>query len=94
LSLIEGVEKPHVDKYKEIMNDWNYDASCRLISLPVWDLEHFKCLVFVAQSVHVCGQFSSMLFIPEDVRSLIEAVPYINKNRKQETKVYLLVFKL
>jgi hypothetical protein len=30
LYLIEGIEKPHMDKYKEITNDWNYDASCTL----------------------------------------------------------------
>jgi hypothetical protein len=40
---MEGREKPHTDKYKEIMNDWNYDASCALTLLPVWDLENFKC---------------------------------------------------
>jgi hypothetical protein len=33
------------------MNDWNHDASCTLTSLPVWDLENFKRLVFVEQSV-------------------------------------------
>jgi hypothetical protein len=32
---MEGVEKPYVDKYKEIMNDWNYDAGCMLTSLLV-----------------------------------------------------------
>jgi hypothetical protein len=40
-----------MDKYKEITNDWDYDASCMLTSLPVWDLENFKRLIFVAQSV-------------------------------------------
>jgi hypothetical protein len=49
---MEGIEKPHTDKYKEIMNDWNYDASCTLISLPVWDLENFRGLIFVVESVH------------------------------------------
>jgi hypothetical protein len=49
---MEGREKPQVDKFKEIMKDWNYDASCELTSLPVWDLENFKRLIFVAQSVH------------------------------------------
>jgi hypothetical protein len=49
---MEGGEKPHTFKYKEIKNDWNYDASCTLISLPVRDLENFKCLIFVAESVH------------------------------------------
>jgi hypothetical protein len=42
---MEGGEKPYVDEYKEIMNDWNYDASCRLTSLTVLDF------IFVAQSV-------------------------------------------
>lgn len=41
---MEGREKQHNDKCKEIMNDRNYDASCTLISLPVWDLR----LIFVA----------------------------------------------
>jgi hypothetical protein len=49
---MEGIEKPYADKYKEITNDWNYDASCTLTSLPVWDLENFKRLIFVVQSVH------------------------------------------
>jgi hypothetical protein len=49
---MEGIEKPHTDKYKEITNNWNYDASCTLTSLPVWDLENFNCLIFVVQSVH------------------------------------------
>jgi hypothetical protein len=38
-------------KYKAITNDWNYDASCTLTSLPVWDLENLKRLVFVVLSV-------------------------------------------
>jgi hypothetical protein len=49
---MEGTEKPYVDKYKEITNDWNYDASCTLTSLPVSDLENFMHLIFVAQSKH------------------------------------------
>jgi hypothetical protein len=39
---MEGIEKPHAGNYKEIMNDWNYDGSCTLTSLLVWDLENFK----------------------------------------------------
>jgi hypothetical protein len=35
---MEGREKPHVVKYKAITNDWNHDASCTLVSLPVWYL--------------------------------------------------------
>jgi hypothetical protein len=34
LQLMEGIDKPHTDKYKEITNNWNYDASCTLTSLP------------------------------------------------------------
>jgi hypothetical protein len=48
---MEGIGKPHTDKYKEITNDWNYDASCTLTSLLLWDLEKFNRLIFVAQSV-------------------------------------------
>jgi hypothetical protein len=48
---MEGIEKPHTDKYKEITNEWNYDASCMLTSRPVWDSENFKHLIFVVQSV-------------------------------------------
>jgi hypothetical protein len=48
---MEGINKPHTGKYKEIMNDWNYDVSCTLTSLPVWELENFKRLIFVVQSV-------------------------------------------
>jgi hypothetical protein len=49
---MKGGEKPHADKYKEIKIDWNYDASCTLTSLPVWDLENLKRLIFDAQRVH------------------------------------------
>jgi hypothetical protein len=45
---MEGREKPNMDKYKEITNDWNYDASYTLTSLPVRDLENLKCLIFAA----------------------------------------------
>jgi hypothetical protein len=37
-----STEKPHADKYKEIKNDWNYDATSDDASLTVWDLESFK----------------------------------------------------
>jgi hypothetical protein len=36
---MEGIEMPHTDKYKEIMNDWNYDTSRTLTSLLIWDLK-------------------------------------------------------
>jgi hypothetical protein len=40
-----------MDKDTKIINEWNYDASCMLTSLLVSDLENFKCLVSVVQSV-------------------------------------------
>jgi hypothetical protein len=40
-----------MDKYKEIMNDWNCEANCMLTSLPVWDFEKLDHVIFVAQSV-------------------------------------------
>jgi hypothetical protein len=48
---MEGIDKPHTGKYKEITNAWNYDASCTLTSLPVWDFENIKRLIFVVQIV-------------------------------------------
>jgi hypothetical protein len=50
-----------MDKYKEITNDWNDDASCMLKLLPVWDLENFMRLIFVAQCVQI---FLLRLIIP------------------------------
>jgi hypothetical protein len=46
---MEGTDKPHTGKYKEITNDSNYDATCMLTSLSVRNLEKFKCLIFVVQ---------------------------------------------
>jgi hypothetical protein len=40
-----------MDRNKEIMIDWNHDISCMLTSLAVSDLENFKYLILVAQSV-------------------------------------------
>jgi hypothetical protein len=31
---MEGIEKQHMDKYKEITNDWNYNA--------IWTLHLFQ----------------------------------------------------
>jgi hypothetical protein len=50
---VGGSEKPRTDKYKVIACDWNYDASFTLTSLPVWDFKNLKCLIFVAQNVHM-----------------------------------------
>jgi hypothetical protein len=52
VQLMEGIDKPHTGKYKEITNNSNYDVSCTLTSLPVWDFENFKRLIFVVQTVH------------------------------------------
>jgi hypothetical protein len=49
----QGREKPHTDKYRKITDDWNYDVSCTLTSLPVWDLENFKHLIFGVQNVRI-----------------------------------------
>jgi hypothetical protein len=35
-----------MDRYEEITNGWNYDASCTLTSLLVSGLENFKRLIF------------------------------------------------
>lgn len=40
-----------MEKDKEIMSDLEFDSRCMLMSLPLWDLENFMRLVFVAQSV-------------------------------------------
>jgi hypothetical protein len=52
---MEFREKPHTDKYKEITNGSNYFASCTPTSPPVWDLEYFDRLIFVAQCVQEAG---------------------------------------
>jgi hypothetical protein len=48
---MEGREKLHEDKYKEITNDWTHDASYMFTSLPVSDLQNFEHLIFVGQSI-------------------------------------------
>jgi hypothetical protein len=53
-----------MEKYEEITNDWNYDASCKRTSLRVEDLENFKRLIFVAQSAHSRKQKLAALYIP------------------------------
>jgi hypothetical protein len=55
LQLMKGREEPHTDKYKEIANDWNYDANCTLTSLPVLGLTYLKSLIFVTQCVCASG---------------------------------------
>jgi hypothetical protein len=34
---MEGNGSPYMDRYVKLMNDWNYDESCMVTSLPVWD---------------------------------------------------------
>jgi hypothetical protein len=47
---MEGRGKPHIGKYQEITNDWNFDARCMLTSLSSSNSEHLKSLIFVAHS--------------------------------------------
>jgi hypothetical protein len=49
---MEGRGKPNADKYKEITNDLLAYSWLHKTSLPVWDFENFKCLIFVGQTVH------------------------------------------
>jgi hypothetical protein len=44
-------EKPLTEKYRNFMNDWNFDGSCMHRSLSVLDLAYSKYLIFVAQFV-------------------------------------------
>lgn len=48
---MEDRKKSLTDKYKEITNEWNYDANGTLTSFLVWGLENFKRLVFVAELI-------------------------------------------
>jgi hypothetical protein len=45
--------KAKKEKYRKIMTEWNYDGRCTFTSLLAWDLENFKYLIFVAQSVQI-----------------------------------------
>ena len=47
---MEAKEETHKNSYKEFTDDWNYDASCTLTSLPDWHLQYFKRLTCV---VHI-----------------------------------------
>jgi hypothetical protein len=44
--------KPYTNKYREVTNDWYGDSSCAVTSSAVWNLESFRCLIFIAQGVH------------------------------------------
>jgi hypothetical protein len=49
-----------MDKYKEIMNDWNYETNCELSLTSSMGLRKFQVLISVAQSIqwfsqqHIC----------------------------------------
>jgi hypothetical protein len=79
---MEGREKPHMVKYKAITNNWNYDASCTLTSLPVWDFVNLKRLVFVVQSVYEA--FPLLLCSP------LEASYDVNISERPVTKLAIL----
>jgi hypothetical protein len=36
-------ETPFADRYREMVKLWNYDDSYAVMSLPVWDLNNFRC---------------------------------------------------
>lgn len=48
-----GREEPHLNEYKRVLNDWNYDVCCTLTSLLFSDLENLMCLVVVVQSIQL-----------------------------------------
>ena len=50
LTVTNGKQRQCTDKYRKIMSDWNYDRSCMVSSLTVWDFENFTHLILDAQS--------------------------------------------
>jgi len=44
---MQSREKPYMDKYREVMNDLNWDGSYVLASLLMWGFENFMCLILV-----------------------------------------------
>jgi hypothetical protein len=66
---MEGREKPHMDKYKEIINDWNYDTSCMLTPLLVWDFENFKRFIFVAQFTNMVTVLTSEIMFANEMKN-------------------------
>jgi hypothetical protein len=40
-----------MERYKKIINAWNYATNYTRMSLPVSDLEHFKCMIATVHSV-------------------------------------------
>jgi len=44
--------RQHTGRYREIMNDWYCDSSYMIMSTALWNLENFRCLIFVVECVH------------------------------------------
>jgi hypothetical protein len=81
-----------MNKYKDITNDWNYDASCMLTSLLVLDLLDF----LVAHSVHTIHTYNiKVLTIPAINEKLFHTmcVTYqlltLEKNAQSADECYL-----
>jgi hypothetical protein len=74
-----GKGQPHANKYKEIKNDWNHDASCTLTSHLIQDLENVKPLIFVVQSV----QYNNLDFL--NLNLLNFYIAFIDKVNKAVT---------
>jgi hypothetical protein len=54
-------EKPLRDKCKESINDCNYDDTCTVTSLSVWNYENVGFLIFVPQTVPISHVISVAL---------------------------------
>jgi hypothetical protein len=48
---MKGREKPHMEKWREMMNNSNCDGGCTATSLMVFDLEKFRPLIFIERTV-------------------------------------------
>jgi len=68
---MEGAEIAHMEKYKQITNDWKYGASCLLTPVLVLDSAHFNCLIFVTQRYKLRNKQPMLLFFNylEDYRT-------------------------
>jgi hypothetical protein len=49
--LMEDMKKPRAKKHREVKSDWNHGAGCAVASVPVWNFENFKHLIFVVRNV-------------------------------------------
>jgi hypothetical protein len=97
LYFMEGIEKPHTDKHKEITNDWNYVARRTLPSVPVWDFENFRRLIFVVQSVHAdrLGKRRGVRTrTPPECESRITAVPTHSVAEEGRLRVEMIMYSI